>query len=122
MTDSLQEMEDWKLSGGRDNQGQGRGFVQGGGGVGNVNDALAAIEGQATRRLSSVLRSHTLRGFPLNMAFTDVETIVQSVKSLCVHESNHPDAQFVLAVRAFPLVNGLISLWVYIGTLERERS
>ena len=121
MTDSLQEMEDWKLGGGRDNQGQGRGFVQGGG-VGNVNDALAAIEGQATRRLSSVLRSHTLRGFPLNMAFTDVETIVQSVKSLCVHESNHPDAQFVLAVRAFPLVNGLISLWVYIGTLERERS
>ena len=123
MTDSLQDMEDWKIHG-----GGGRG----GGGSGSnsninvnsnsVNDALSVIESQATRRLASVLRSHTLRGFPLNLAFTDVDSVVQSVKELCVHESNHPDVQFVLAVRAFPLVNGLISLWVYLGTLERERA
>jgi hypothetical protein len=35
-----------------------------------------------------------------------------------VHECKHPEVQFVLAVRAFPLVNNLVSLWIFLGTLE----
>ena len=116
MTDSLEEMEEWKMNGLSNNGG--RVDVSSGG---SISDAVAVIESQALRRLAPILRSHTIRGFPLNLPFTDVDAIVQKVKDLRVHENNHPDAQFVLAVRAFPLVNGLISLWVYIGTLERER-
>jgi hypothetical protein len=37
---------------------------------------------------------------------------------MAFHEVKHPDVQFILAVRAFPLFNGIISLWVFIGTLE----
>lgn len=37
---------------------------------------------------------------------------------MCIHETNHPEIQFVVAVRAFPLVNDLVSLWVFVGTLE----
>lgn len=37
---------------------------------------------------------------------------------MAIHEVKHPEVQFILAVRAFPLFNGLISLWVFLGTLE----
>ena len=37
---------------------------------------------------------------------------------MCIHENQHPDVQFVFTVRAFPLVNNLISLWLFLGTLE----
>lgn len=37
---------------------------------------------------------------------------------MAVHEAKHPEIQFILAVRAFPLVNGLVSLWVFLGSLE----
>jgi len=39
-----------------------------------------------------------------------------------VHELQHPDVQFVLSVRAFPLYNNILSLWVFLGTLEPVRS
>ena len=35
-----------------------------------------------------------------------------------MHEIRTPDVQYVLAVRAFPLVNNLVSLWIFLGSLE----
>ena len=40
------------------------------------------------------------------------------IKALCVHEAANPKVEFVLAVKAMPLVNDVVSLWVFIGTLE----
>jgi hypothetical protein len=37
---------------------------------------------------------------------------------MCVHEAKHPEVQFVMAVRAFPMYNNILSLWVFLGTLE----
>ena len=48
--------------------------------------------------------------------------VLLSIKASCVHEIKHPDVQFVLSVRAFPLYNNIISLWVFLGTLEPVRS
>jgi hypothetical protein len=58
--------------------------------------------------------------FPHRLTFTHSLTfpLIYQVKSLCVHETNHPELEFVVAVRAFPLVNDLVSLWVFVGTLE----
>ena len=44
------------------------------------------------------------------------------MKMLCVHEAKHPDVQFVVAVRAFPAVNNILSLWVFLGQLESKAS
>jgi hypothetical protein len=35
-----------------------------------------------------------------------------------IHEATHPQAQFGLAVRAFPYVNNLVSLWVFLAVTE----
>ena len=42
------------------------------------------------------------------------------MKTLCVHEAKHPEVQFVLAVRVFPLVNHIVSVWIFVVTLERS--
>jgi len=73
-------------------------------------------------KLRQMLKTRTLRGFPINMPFTDEDEIVTKIKASCVHEIKHPDVQFVLSVRAFPMYNNIISLWVFLGTLEPVRS
>ena len=40
------------------------------------------------------------------------------IKTMGIHEAKHPEVQFVMAVRAFPLYNNILSLWVFLGTLE----
>lgn len=42
------------------------------------------------------------------------------IKMLCVHKAQHQDVQFVVAVRAFPAVNNILSLWVFLGLLEMK--
>jgi hypothetical protein len=44
----------------------------------------------------------------------------EQVKSLCIHETRHPNVQFVVAVKAFPHVNNVVSLWIFLGTLEEQ--
>ena len=64
--------------------------------------------------------TRTLHGAPINVPFTDVDDIVAQVKKLCVHEAKQKGVQFVLAVKAFPMVNGIVSLWIFFGTLESK--
>lgn len=40
------------------------------------------------------------------------------VRTWCIHEAKHPEVQFVMSVRAFPLYNNILSLWIFLGTLE----
>jgi hypothetical protein len=80
---------------------------------------LDRIEDAIQRKIRTIVSSRQrLRGFPVNIAFTDVDEIVTKIKTLCVHESHHPAVQFVLAVRAVPLFNNLVSLWIFVGCLE----
>jgi coiled-coil and C2 domain-containing protein 2A len=128
MTDMLEWLEEWKMHGTVEGQ------VMGGGEKRSnsrdqtfkshsvSNDALFAIQEKASHRLKNVTRTSTLTGYPMNMSYTDVDSIITAVRSYGVHETRHPQVQFVLAVRVFPLFNGIMSLWIFLGTLERERS
>lgn len=49
-----------------------------------------------------------------------IQMYIIQMKMMCIHEAKHQDAQFVLAVRAFPIVNNIISLWVFLGVLETK--
>jgi hypothetical protein len=71
-------------------------------------------------KMKTILRTRALKGYPINFSFTDVEDILEKIKILCIHESNHPEVQFVMGVRAFPAYNNIVSLWVFIGTLEPD--
>ncbi|CAM9315544.1 unnamed protein product [Ectocarpus fasciculatus] len=88
---------------------------------GSAEHVLNSVQEEIKGKLKNVLRKKSFHGYPINIAFTDVNMVVEKVKSMCVHESRHPNVQFVLAVKvAFPLVNNLVSLWIFLGTLEEN--
>lgn len=89
------------------------------GGNPDITNIMQLQQEIVQKRLKSVLKTRKLYGCPLNMPYSDTEMIVNKIKNLKLHENLHPDVQFVLAIRAFPLVNGIVSLWIFIGTLEK---
>lgn len=125
MTDMLEWLEEWKMHGTLDGQVMAGGEKRSNSSLRSQsipNEVLMSIEDKAAHRLKNVTRTSNLTGYPVNMSYTDVDSIITAVRSYCVHETRHPQVQFVLAVRVFPLFNGLMSLWIFLGTLERERS
>jgi hypothetical protein len=96
--------------------------------TGNIGGSGTEVHGglddlqQAIRdRMKAVLRTRTLRGIPVNIPFSDVSDVIAKVKSLRIHETKHPEVQFVLAVRAFPISGNIVSLWIFLGTLETKK-
>lgn len=114
VTEVLTQLEEWKRNGSIDASSlRSSSFNEGGAVV-----AVDIIQQEIKSRLKTILRTRTLRGFPLNISFTDIDDVIVQVKALAIHENNHPEVQFVMAVRAFPLVNNMVSLWIFLGTLE----
>ncbi len=103
--DILPMLEDYKLLGHRAQS--------------STTDALSVqiIQDTINDKLKSVLRTRTLTGCPIHVPYSDVDAILNKIKSMCIHETNDSDAQFVMAVRVFPLVNNLVSVWIYVGTV-----
>jgi coiled-coil and C2 domain-containing protein 2A len=117
LRDLLPKLEDWKKSG-YISTPLNRKPVRGADKKDAEETELDKVISEVENRMTPILRTRAFHGFPLNMPFTDIEDVVNQVKALSIHESQHPEVQFVLAVRAFPLVNDAVSLWVFIGTLE----
>lgn len=107
------------------------------GGVDWIHDLLM-------HRLANFTRTRVVRGFPLNMPFCDIGTVVDQVshyglevvslvanahirnvsaavmqvKSTAIHEAGHRDVQFGMAVKAFPYTNNIVSVWVFLVVIE----
>ena len=142
MTDMLTYFENWKMNGriNNENENQEDLPLSNSNNEGNRASNLTAtkvklssvgsipysvirqIEEKITNRLKNILHSYVMRGYPLSMPYTDLNTILTTIKLCCLHEIRHPDILFILSVRCFPLWNGLFSLWIFLGTLEKERN
>ena len=68
-------------------------------------------------RLERASANRDMTGLPLNFAFTEVNEVVNKVKSTGVHLSKHPQVDFALAVRVFPYHSNVLSVWVYFAAL-----
>ncbi|XP_031567301.1 coiled-coil and C2 domain-containing protein 2A-like [Actinia tenebrosa] len=73
-----------------------------------------------TAELDQILSSYQLSGFPINMPFTDIPPVMDAVYSTGVHSIEDPDVEFALATHIHPYPHGVMSLWVYVGTLKRK--
>jgi hypothetical protein len=105
-TDMLSTLEQWRKTGAVTVGGQA-----------DETDIELLME-EAEKKMTPILRTRTFHGYPINYSFTDVDDVLNKVKALCVHETTHPEVQFVVAAKAFPLFNGTVSLWVFLGVLE----
>lgn len=100
--DLLSQMEEWS----RDGESK------------EVGDPKEALRLLVESRLQVVLQSRSLLGCPVNIPYSDVEEVMEQLKALRVHETKHPDTEFVVAVRVVPVAGRLVSLWAYLGTLD----
>ena len=46
--------------------------------------ALGAIQEMIRAKFKTLLKTRTLRGYPLNMSFTDVDDVTRKVCTLCI--------------------------------------
>lgn len=84
----------------------------------HAEQGIELIQDKALERISNSLRSRQIFGTTLNLPYTDIEALMIKVKSLGIHQSDHPDVQFVSSVRVIPYVNSVLSVWIFVGTLE----
>uniref|UniRef100_A0A8C0RT54 Coiled-coil and C2 domain containing 2B n=1 Tax=Canis lupus familiaris TaxID=9615 RepID=A0A8C0RT54_CANLF len=66
-------------------------------------------------------KPHTIQvtGFPIQMPYTDVESIIDAVYQTGIHSSEFPQTEFALAVYIHPYPNNILSVWVYLASLAR---
>ncbi len=62
-----------------------------------------------------------MSGFPINMAYTELEPLVEAVFATGVHRNETNDVEFALAVHIHPYPSSVLSVWVYVASLVRKR-
>ena len=73
------------------------------------------------RSLEKYTRNYKMYGFPINASFTDIKSILRKVKATDVHQSEIPASKFAFGVKCVGYPCGVISVWIYIATLEPIR-
>ena len=71
-------------------------------------------------RLKNLALTKKLHGVPINMPFTDLKDIVETLRATHVHEDEDEGVRFALAVRVFAYPNRVYSVWVYALSLVRR--
>ncbi|XP_072921083.1 coiled-coil and C2 domain-containing protein 2A isoform X2 [Hemitrygon akajei] len=71
--------------------------------------------------LQNLLGDYRISGFPINMSFSELKPIIEAVHSTGVHNTEIPLAEFALAVYIHPYPNNVLSVWIYVASLVRNR-
>ncbi|XP_063363078.1 coiled-coil and C2 domain-containing protein 2A [Cydia amplana] len=71
------------------------------------------------QRLKQLMVTHKMFGFPLNMPFVNMRSVISTVKSTGLHVHADPNAEFALGVEIYPYPNNVISVWVFLASISR---
>uniref|UniRef100_A0A5F9DBI5 Coiled-coil and C2 domain containing 2B n=1 Tax=Oryctolagus cuniculus TaxID=9986 RepID=A0A5F9DBI5_RABIT len=66
-------------------------------------------------------QSIQITGFPIQMPYTDVQSVIDAVYQTGIHSSEFPQTEFALAVYIHPFPNNILSVWVYLASLSRHQ-
>ncbi|XP_042816168.1 protein CC2D2B isoform X8 [Panthera tigris] len=84
--------------------------------LGTGSFVLSEEEGEFER----LLQFYWVTGFPIQMPYTDVQSIIDAVYQTGIHSSEFPQTEFALAVYIHPYPNNVLSVWVYLASLARH--
>ncbi|XP_069876574.1 protein CC2D2B-like [Dipodomys merriami] len=68
-----------------------------------------------------LLQFYWVTGFPIQMSYTDTQSIIDAVYQTGIHSSELPQTEFALAVYIHPYPNNILSVWVYLASLARHQ-
>ncbi|XP_065346368.1 coiled-coil and C2 domain-containing protein 2A [Cloeon dipterum] len=92
-----------------------------------LRKVLSTLENQinckkeAMRELQPLIAAHKMIGFPLHMSYADDKEVIRTLYSTQLHSLRDAEAEFGIAVAAFPYANNAVSLWVFVAALSQRR-
>ncbi|KAJ8715865.1 hypothetical protein PYW08_013150 [Mythimna loreyi] len=72
-----------------------------------------------SQKLKHLMITFKIYGFPLNMSYVNMKSVISSVKSTGLHLCDDPNAEFALGVEVCAYPNNVISVWVFLATITR---
>uniref|UniRef100_A0A8C3XVW0 Coiled-coil and C2 domain containing 2A n=1 Tax=Chelydra serpentina TaxID=8475 RepID=A0A8C3XVW0_CHESE len=80
-----------------------------------------AVEDDHQAELQKQLGEYRVSGFPIHMPFSEVKPLIEAVHSTGVHTIDVSNAEFALAVYVHAYPKNVLSVWIYIASLVRNR-
>nr|XP_032629834.1 coiled-coil and C2 domain-containing protein 2A isoform X3 [Chelonoidis abingdonii] len=80
-----------------------------------------AVEEDHQAELQKQLGDYRVSGFPIHMPFSEVKPLIEAVHSTGVHTIDVSNAEFALAVYVHAYPKNVLSVWIYIASLVRNR-
>ncbi|XP_067325078.1 coiled-coil and C2 domain-containing protein 2A isoform X3 [Anolis sagrei] len=71
--------------------------------------------------LQKQLGDYRVSGFPIHMPFSEVTPLIEAVYSTGVHSIDIPNVEFALAVYVHAYPKNVLSVWIYVASLVRNR-
>ncbi|XP_043762095.1 coiled-coil and C2 domain-containing protein 2A isoform X6 [Cervus elaphus] len=79
------------------------------------------VEEDHRAELLKQLGDYRFSGFPLHMPYSEVKPLIEAVYSTGVHNIDAPNVEFALAVYVHPYPKNVLSVWIYVASLIRNR-
>nr|XP_004656124.2 coiled-coil and C2 domain-containing protein 2A isoform X2 [Jaculus jaculus] len=79
------------------------------------------VEDEHRAELLKQLGDYRFSGFPLHMPYSEVKPLIEAVYSTGVHNIDVPNVEFALAVYIHPYPKNVLSVWIYVASLIRNR-
>ncbi|TKC42367.1 hypothetical protein EI555_003407, partial [Monodon monoceros] len=77
------------------------------------------VSSEEESEFERLLQFYWVAGFPIQMPYTDVQSVIDAVYQTGIHSSEFPQTEFALAVYIHPYANNILSVWVYLASLAR---
>ncbi|XP_048362628.1 protein CC2D2B [Sphaerodactylus townsendi] len=71
--------------------------------------------------LEALLEHYWVTGFPIQMPYQNVRSVIEAVFQTGIHSSEVPNTEFALAVHIYPYPNNILSVWIYLVSLVRHK-
>ncbi|XP_059021178.1 coiled-coil and C2 domain-containing protein 2A isoform X2 [Mustela lutreola] len=79
------------------------------------------VEDDHRAELLKQLGDYRFSGFPLHMPYSELKPLIEAVYSTGVHNIDVPNVEFALAVYIHPYPKNVLSVWIYVASLIRNR-
>lgn len=79
------------------------------------------VEDDHGAELLRQLGDYRFSGFPLHMPYSELKPLIEAVYSTGVHNIEVPSVEFALAVYIHPYPKNVLSVWIYVASLIRNR-
>uniref|UniRef100_A0ACB8E6U6 Coiled-coil and C2 domain-containing protein 2A n=1 Tax=Sphaerodactylus townsendi TaxID=933632 RepID=A0ACB8E6U6_9SAUR len=79
------------------------------------------IEDDHQAELQKQLGDYRVSGFPIHVPFSEISPLIEAVYTTGVHNIDVPNIEFALAVYVHAYPKSVLSVWVYVASLVRNR-